>query len=155
MEGDGTYRIRSHVMVSGETWKSGAVCTCIVELGTPGQYWTKSVSNPKATEKWKEWCRQTIYVGITVLVILILLLVLISIWSCKNDTSEDRDRGSHNETLSERRQHEGRKERHTGDHRQTDRNLKTQRGIQSQGGPLYASLDLAALEIRSKKKNRK
>ncbi|XP_078095903.1 uncharacterized protein LOC144510338 [Mustelus asterias] len=151
MEGDGTYSIRSHVMVSGVTWKSGADCTCVVELGIPGEYWTKSVSNSKTTEKWKEWCRHTVSVGITALVILILLLILISIWSWKNVRSEDRDIGSHNETG--RRQQEGRKERKTGDHRQTEANLKTQSG--KQDGPLYASLDLAALEKRSKKKRRK
>ncbi|XP_078095900.1 uncharacterized protein LOC144510336 [Mustelus asterias] len=102
-----------------------------------------------------EWCRQTISVGITVLVILILLLVLISIWSCKNGSSGDRDIGSHNETFSERRQGEGRKGRPMGNDRQTEVNVKAQRGIQSQGGPLYASLDLFALEKKSKKKNRK
>ncbi|XP_041037508.1 immunoglobulin kappa light chain-like [Carcharodon carcharias] len=50
MEADGTYSIRSHVMVSRETLRSGCVCTCIVQLGYPGKYLTKSVSFPKAAE---------------------------------------------------------------------------------------------------------
>ncbi|XP_041037742.1 immunoglobulin kappa light chain-like [Carcharodon carcharias] len=49
MEAGGTYSIRNHVMVSRETWKTGGVCTCIVQLGSPGKYWMKSVSFPKAT----------------------------------------------------------------------------------------------------------
>jgi len=47
MEEDGTYNIRSHVIVSGKTWRRGDVCTCIVQLGTPGKYWAKSVTFPK------------------------------------------------------------------------------------------------------------
>ncbi|XP_067878565.1 immunoglobulin kappa light chain-like isoform X3 [Heterodontus francisci] len=51
MQPDGTYSIRSHVMVSAESWRSGGVCTCIAELGSPGKSWTKSVSISKAVSE--------------------------------------------------------------------------------------------------------
>ncbi|XP_067878595.1 immunoglobulin kappa light chain-like isoform X2 [Heterodontus francisci] len=117
MQPDGTYSIRSHVMVSGKSWRSGGVCTCIAELGSPGKSWTKSVSISKAMP-------------------------------------EERVRRSHNENFSlrERTQTRGRKERRSGDNRQTEARRTHQGAIQSQGGPTYASLEFAALEKRSKKK---
>ncbi|XP_078390142.1 immunoglobulin kappa light chain-like [Cetorhinus maximus] len=51
MEADGTYSISSHVMVSSETWRSGGLCTCIVQLGSPNKYLTKSVSFSKPAGK--------------------------------------------------------------------------------------------------------
>ncbi|XP_078390157.1 uncharacterized protein LOC144672213 [Cetorhinus maximus] len=141
-------------MVSRETWRSGGPCTCIVQLGSPGKYWTKSVSFPKAAETGTGWCMLTLPVVITVLVILVLLLVLISIWIHKSGRSEERDKRSQNENFSlrERRQREGRNERQTDYQRQAEAKQTHQDAIRTQGGPLYASLDLATLDKRSKEK---
>ncbi|XP_078390140.1 immunoglobulin kappa light chain-like [Cetorhinus maximus] len=100
MEADGTYSIRSHVMVSSETWRSGALCTCIVQLGSPNKSWIKSVSFSKAAGKRTGWCSVALPVLVTVLVILVLLLVLISIWILKSGRSEERDKRSHNEKFN-------------------------------------------------------
>ncbi|XP_038643140.1 uncharacterized protein LOC119958660 isoform X2 [Scyliorhinus canicula] len=121
LETDGSYSIRSHVMLSREIWRAGDVCTCIVQLGSPGTFWIKSVSFPKAAETWIGWCNQARPVFITVLVILILLLTLLSIWILKSGRSGERHKGSHNENFSLRAttQRRGQTERQTDENRQT------------------------------------
>ncbi|XP_067878568.1 immunoglobulin kappa light chain-like isoform X2 [Heterodontus francisci] len=143
---DETYSIRSHVMVSGESWRSGGVCTCIAELGSPGKSWTKSVSISKAVSGS---CKLILPAAITGALVLVLLLILISIWIHKRGRSE-RVRRPHNEkfSLRERTQRGGQNERRWDDNRQTE----AKRTHQSQDGPTYASLEFAALEKRSKKK---
>ncbi|XP_078057047.1 uncharacterized protein LOC144481784 [Mustelus asterias] len=157
MAGDGTYSIRSHIIVSSETWRSGGVCTCIAQLGTPGIYWTKSVSSPKTAATDTGWCSLKHPIAITVLVILILLLVLLSIWVCKSDRTGGRSKEIHNEnvTLAETTSRRARKERQTGYHGQTQTLGRQDGTSRSQDGPLYASLDLVALEHRSKKASRR
>ncbi|XP_041037733.1 immunoglobulin lambda-1 light chain-like [Carcharodon carcharias] len=113
MEADGTYSITSHVMVSSETWRSGGLCTCIVQLGYPNKYLTKSSSFSKAAGTGTGWCSLALPVIITVLVIQVLMLVLISIWIFKSSRSGEGDKRSHNEKLRlrERRQREGQNKR--------------------------------------------
>ncbi|XP_067878813.1 uncharacterized protein [Heterodontus francisci] len=151
MQPDGTYSIRSHVMVSGESRRSGGVCTCIAELGSPGKSWTKSVSISKAVS---EPCKLTVPAAITGAVILVLFLILISIWIHKRGRSEERVRRGHNENFSlrERTQRGERNQRRSDDIRQTEARRTHQGAKQSQGGPTYASLEFVALEKRSKKK---
>ncbi|XP_067878816.1 uncharacterized protein [Heterodontus francisci] len=108
---DGTYSIRSHVMVSGESWSSDDVCTCIAELGSPGKSWANSVSISKAVSGS---CKlMLINVARLVAVILLLLLILIFIWIHEIGRSEERVRRPHNEnfSLSNRTERGGRKER--------------------------------------------
>ncbi|XP_038643129.1 immunoglobulin kappa light chain-like isoform X2 [Scyliorhinus canicula] len=153
LEEDGTYSIISQIMVSMDMWSDDAVCTCIVQLGSPNKNWTKSVLFPKAAETRTEWCSRALPAFITVLVVLLLLLILLSIWICKGGRSGKLDNKSQNENLRETTQAVLRlKERHTGDHRQAQTQRLNDGALRSQGGPLYASLDLAALEKRSKKK---
>ncbi|XP_038643141.1 uncharacterized protein LOC119958660 isoform X3 [Scyliorhinus canicula] len=120
LETDGSYSIRSHVMLSREIWRAGDVCTCIVQLGSPGTFWIKSVSFPKAAETW---------IG-------------------------ERHKGSHNENFSLRAttQRRGQTERQTDENRQTQAQRAQDDALRFQGGPLYASLDIAALELRSQTK---
>ncbi|XP_067878564.1 immunoglobulin kappa light chain-like isoform X2 [Heterodontus francisci] len=153
MQPDGTYSIRSHVMVSAESWRSGGVCTCIAELGSPGKSWTKSVSISKAVSVSVGSCNLLLPFAITGALILILLFILISICIHKRGRSE-RVRRPHNENFSlrERTQRGERNERRSDDNRQTEAQRTRQGAIQSQGGPTYASLEFAALEKRSKKK---
>ncbi|XP_067878566.1 immunoglobulin kappa light chain-like [Heterodontus francisci] len=151
MQPDGTYSIRSHVMVSGENWRSGGVCTCIAELGSPGKSWTKSVSISKAVS---EPCKLILPAAITGAVILVLFLILISIWIHKRGRSEERVRRGHNENFSlrERTQRGERNQRRSDGNRQTEARRTHQGAKQSQGGPIYASLEFAALEKKTKKK---
>ncbi|XP_038643135.1 uncharacterized protein LOC119958657 isoform X1 [Scyliorhinus canicula] len=152
LEEDGTYSITSQIMVSMDMWRNDAVCTCVVQLGSPNKNWSKSVSFPKA-ETRTGWCSRALPAFITVLVVLLLLLILLSIWICKGGRSGKLDNKSQNENLRETTQAVLRlKERHTGDHHQSQTQRLNDGALRTQGGPLYASLDLAALEKRSKKK---
>ncbi|XP_038643137.1 uncharacterized protein LOC119958657 isoform X3 [Scyliorhinus canicula] len=118
LEEDGTYSITSQIMVSMDMWRNDAVCTCVVQLGSPNKNWSKSVSFPKAETRTGKL-----------------------------------DNKSQNENLRETTQAVLRlKERHTGDHHQSQTQRLNDGALRTQGGPLYASLDLAALEKRSKKK---
>ncbi|XP_038643188.1 immunoglobulin kappa light chain-like [Scyliorhinus canicula] len=149
---DGTYSIISQIMVSMDMWSNDAVCTCIIQLGSTNKNWTKSVPFPKAAETRTGWCSRALPAFITVLVVLLLLLILLSIWICKGGRSGKWDNKSQNENLRETTQRGRLKERHTGDHRQAQTQRLNDGALRTQGGPLYASLDLAALEKRSKKK---
>ncbi|XP_038643171.1 immunoglobulin kappa light chain-like isoform X2 [Scyliorhinus canicula] len=154
LEEDGTYSITSQIMVSMDMWRNGALCTCFVQLGSPNKNSTKSVLFPKAAETRTGWCSRALPAFITVLVVLVLLLILLSIWICKCGRSGKWDNKSKNETFSlrETTQRQGRNERQTGNHRQAQTQSLHDGALRSQGGPLYASLDLAALEKKSKKK---
>ncbi|XP_072346570.1 immunoglobulin kappa light chain-like [Scyliorhinus torazame] len=97
MAEDGTYSITSQIMVSMEIWTTGAVCTCIVQLGSPIKTWTTSVSFPKSAETRKGWCRWALPAFIAVLAVLVLLLILLSIWICKGGRSGKWDNKRQNE----------------------------------------------------------
>ncbi|XP_038643125.1 immunoglobulin kappa light chain-like isoform X2 [Scyliorhinus canicula] len=154
LEEDETYSITSQIMVSMDMWRNGDLCTCIVQLGSPNKNSTKSVLFPKAAETRTGWCSRALPAFITVLVVLVLLLILLSIWICKGGRAGKWDNESQNENFSlrETKQRQGRNERQTGNHRQVQTQKLHDGALRSQGGPLYASLDLAALEKRSKKK---
>ncbi|XP_067878815.1 uncharacterized protein [Heterodontus francisci] len=153
---DGTCSIRSHVMVSGESWRSGGVCTCIAELRSPGKSWSKSVSISKAMSDQiavsVQSCNLTLPAAIFGTVFLVLLLILISICIHKRGRSEERVRRPHNENLRERKLRGERNQRRSDDNRQTEAKRTNRGATKSQGGPLYASLEFAALEKRTNKK---
>ncbi|XP_067878577.1 M1-specific T cell receptor beta chain-like isoform X2 [Heterodontus francisci] len=44
---DGTYSIRSHISVSAETWSSGVVCTCTVQINSTENLISESVSSQR------------------------------------------------------------------------------------------------------------
>ncbi|XP_067878814.1 immunoglobulin lambda-1 light chain-like [Heterodontus francisci] len=46
---DGTYSIRSHISVSAETWSSGAVCTCTVQINSTENLISESVSSQRVS----------------------------------------------------------------------------------------------------------
>ncbi|XP_038643131.1 immunoglobulin kappa light chain-like isoform X4 [Scyliorhinus canicula] len=87
LEEDGTYSITSQIMVSMDMWRNYAVCTCVVQLGSPNKNWSKSVSFPKA-ETRTGWCIEMINVVRMAVAILVLLLVPIFIWIHHSGRSE-------------------------------------------------------------------
>uniref|UniRef100_UPI00398F428D uncharacterized protein n=1 Tax=Pristiophorus japonicus TaxID=55135 RepID=UPI00398F428D len=89
LDPDGTYSIRSHVMVGAEIWSNRGVCTCIVELGSPGKSWSKSVSRPEAAT---DWCTPILPFAIRVSAILVLVLILIILCHHNCGRREGRDK---------------------------------------------------------------
>ncbi|XP_041037741.1 immunoglobulin kappa light chain-like [Carcharodon carcharias] len=47
IETDGTYTIRSYATLSAETWRSGAVCTCTVQINSSESLLSASVSSQR------------------------------------------------------------------------------------------------------------
>ncbi|XP_067878819.1 uncharacterized protein [Heterodontus francisci] len=135
----------------GKAGEAAVSVLVLLNMGSPGKSWTKSVYIPKAVS---EPCNLILPAAITGALNLVLLLILISIWIRKRGRSEERVRRGHNEnfSLKERKQSGKRNQRRSDDNRQTEARGKHQGAKQSQGGPLYASLEFAALEKKSKKK---
>ncbi|XP_078390131.1 uncharacterized protein LOC144672186 [Cetorhinus maximus] len=46
---DGTYTIRSYTSLSAETWRSGAVCTCTVQINSSENHLSASVSSQRGS----------------------------------------------------------------------------------------------------------
>ncbi|XP_043535223.1 uncharacterized protein LOC122541995 [Chiloscyllium plagiosum] len=97
-ERDGTWNITSQVTVMREQWTSGALCSCVVQLGE--KVLTKSVSftEPAAAKAVlsPEWCNTVSNVLRIISAILLLSLILIMVYK---DSRSAPGRRPHNENF--------------------------------------------------------
>ncbi|XP_048381739.1 Ig heavy chain Mem5-like [Stegostoma tigrinum] len=150
-EPDGTWNITSQVTVTSEQWTSGALCSCVVQLGE--EIRTKSVFFAQQAASREGWCSQAFPYVTAASVVVALVLMLLIIWICRRRRS-GKGRRSHRENfrLTEMSQNGGKGQRHSGKNHQTEAKRANPDGAQTPGGPLYASLEFAGLEKRIKKK---
>ncbi|XP_060676730.1 uncharacterized protein LOC132805605 [Hemiscyllium ocellatum] len=95
-EPDGNWNITSQVMVTRELWTSGALCSCVVQLGE--KVLTKSVSFTEPAAAKAEGCNPVNNVLRIISAILLLIMILIMVWLDKGSRSAT-GRRPHNETF--------------------------------------------------------
>ncbi|XP_059834687.1 uncharacterized protein LOC132398870 [Hypanus sabinus] len=81
---DGSYSVRSQVLVSVKTWINGGVSSCIAQFGGAGKTRTMSVSHPNI-EPDQDYCLP----AAILLGVLVMLIIVIFIWifkECKSGT---------------------------------------------------------------------
>ncbi|XP_060676678.1 uncharacterized protein LOC132805568 [Hemiscyllium ocellatum] len=150
-EPDGNWNITSQVMVTRELWTSGALCSCVVQLGE--KVLTKSVSFTEPAAAKAEWCNQAFPYVTAASAVVAFLMILLIIWICRRGRSGKGGRTQgENFRLTEMSQNGRKGQRPSGKSHQTEARPAHPDRVQTPGGPLYASLEFAALEKRKKKK---
>ncbi|XP_067878537.1 Ig heavy chain Mem5-like [Heterodontus francisci] len=72
---DGTYSFRSHINVSVETWSSGVVCTCTVQINSAEKFISENLSSQRDSPRHTS-CTLPIYGSLSAAALLLLGMVV-------------------------------------------------------------------------------
>ncbi|XP_067878574.1 Ig heavy chain Mem5-like [Heterodontus francisci] len=89
---DGTYSVRSHISVSAETWSSGVVCICTVQINSTENHISESVSSQRDSPLHTS-CALPIYGSLSAAAFLLLGMVVFTAGkSCRKRQSGNMNR---------------------------------------------------------------
>ncbi|XP_078390138.1 uncharacterized protein LOC144672194 [Cetorhinus maximus] len=77
IETDGTYTIRSYTSLSAETWSSGALCTCAVQINSSENLLSASVSSQRVSPLFTN-CSFVLSGGLSAAALLLLGMILVA-----------------------------------------------------------------------------